>query len=61
MVEQLNRYIDEHFDQLVRDTQELVSVESTLDESTAGPGSSFWHRYTESSFPRSEKGQRYGI
>ena len=29
MVEQLNRYIDEHFDQLVRDTQELVSVEST--------------------------------
>ena len=41
MVEQLNRYIDEHFDQLVRDTQELVSVESTLDESTAGPGAPF--------------------
>lgn len=41
MQEQLNRYIDEHFEELVRDTQELVSVESTLDESTTGPGAPF--------------------
>lgn len=31
----LNEYIDKVFDQLVADTQEFISIESTLDEETA--------------------------
>ena len=31
----LNEYIDKIFDQLVVDTQEFISIESTLDEETA--------------------------
>lgn len=41
MQEQLNRYIDEHFDELVKDTQKFVSINSTLDESAAAPGAPF--------------------
>ena len=35
MINVLNEYIDKVFDQLVADTQEFISIESTLDEETA--------------------------
>lgn len=41
MQEQLNRYIDEHFEELVRDTREFVAIESTLDETTVCEGAPF--------------------
>lgn len=41
MQEILNEWIDRDFEQLVADTQALVSIESTLDETTAGPGAPF--------------------
>lgn len=37
----LNEYIDKVFDQLVADTQKFVSIESALDDSTAGPMAPF--------------------
>ena len=41
MQEILNQLIDASFDRLVKDTQELVSINSVLDESTAGEGAPF--------------------
>ena len=41
MQEQLNRYIDEHFEELLRDTQDMVRARSDLDESTTADGAPF--------------------
>lgn len=37
----LNQYINEHFDQLVKDTQGFISINSVLDESNTTPGAPF--------------------
>lgn len=37
----LNEYIDDVFDRLVSDAQELIAIESTLDEATAGTNAPF--------------------
>ncbi len=41
MEKELNRYIDDHFDAMLRDVQELVRIPSVLDESAAAPGAPF--------------------
>lgn len=61
MKEILNTLIDESFDQLVKDTQELVSINSVLDESTAGPGAPFGQGIRKALELALEKGAAMGM
>ena len=61
MQEQLNRYIDEHFEELIRDTREFVSIESTLDETTVCEGAPFGTGIQRALSYALSKGQELGF